>query len=198
MEPSLREALVVDRRVEHLDGNAAAGWAAGLHGFYAAAGDSAFANVVDEALERRAQRHLHQAGVLHLAHQREDFCARALGAARFSKPGGAASDDGRDVVPGFNVVDVGGPAPQSFLRGIGRARTRAAGEAFERGDERGLLAADKGPRALHQLDVEVEAAVENVLAQQAVLARLLDGAVEAAHRERILGAHVDDAFASRP
>ena len=32
------------------------------------------------------------------------------------------------------------------------------------------------------------------VAQQAVFARLLDGAVEAAHGERVLGAHVDDAF----
>ena len=158
----LGEAFVVDGGVEHLHGNAAAGGSAGLHGFHAAAGRGAFADVVDEALERRAQRHFDQAGVLHLAHQREDFGAGALGAAGFGKPGGAARDDGRDVVPGFDVVDVGGPSPQAFLRGIRRARTRAAGETFERGDERGLFAADEGARALHQLDVEVEAAIEDV------------------------------------
>ena len=107
----LRQALVVDGRVEHLDGDAAAGGPAGLHGLDAAPGDRAFADVVDEALERRAQRHLDEAGVLHLAHQREDFGSGALGAAGFSKPSRAAGDDGRDVVPGFNVVDVGGPAP---------------------------------------------------------------------------------------
>ena len=34
----LREAFVIDRGVEHLHGNAAAGGSAGLHGFHAAAG----------------------------------------------------------------------------------------------------------------------------------------------------------------
>ena len=81
-----------------------------------------------------------------------------------------------------------------FCAGIGRPRTRAAGEAFERGDQRGLFAADECARALHQFDVEVEAAAEDVLAQQPVFARLFDGAVQAAHRQRILGAHVDDAL----
>ena len=71
---------------------------------------------------------------------------------------------------------------------------RPAGKAFERGDQRRLFAADKGSRALHQFDVEVESAVENVRAQQAVLACLFDGPVEPAHRQRILGAHIDDAF----
>ncbi len=71
---------------------------------------------------------------------------------------------------------------------------RPAGEAFKRGDQRRLFAADEGPRALHQLDVEVESAVEDVGPEQAVFAGLFDGAVEAPHRQRILGAHVNDAF----
>jgi hypothetical protein len=59
----------------------------------------------------------------------------------------------------------------------------------------GLFSADKGPRALHQLDVEVESAVEDVVAEEAVFAGLLDGAGEAADGQGILGAHVYDAFA---
>ena len=50
---------------------------------------AAFAHVVDEGLERRAQRHLHQARVAHLAHQREDLGAGALGAAGLAEPRGA-------------------------------------------------------------------------------------------------------------
>ncbi len=156
--------------------------------------DRAFADVVDEALERRAEGHFNEAGVLDFADQREDLGAGALGAAGLGKPGRAAADDGRDVAPGFNVVDVGGLAPQALLRGERRAWMRAAGKAFKRGDEGCFFAADKGSCALHELDVEVEAAVEDVGAEEAVFAGLLDGAGEAAHGQRILGAHVDDAF----
>ena len=87
-----------------------------------------------------------------------------------------------------------GHAPQALLRGERRARARAAGLAFERSDERGLFAADERAGAFHQFDVEVEAAAEDVVAEQAVLARLLDGAAQAVHGQRIFGAHVDDAF----
>ena len=107
---------------------------------------------------------------------------------------GPLSDDGRDVVPGLDVVDVGGLAVQALLRGEGRTRARASGEAFERGDQRRLFAADERAGALDQLDIEVEAAAEDVVAEHAVLARLVDGAFEAVHGERILGANVDDAL----
>ena len=89
---------------------------------------------------------------------------------------GPFGHDGRDVVPGLDVVDVGGHAPQALLRGKRRARAGASGEAFERGDQRRLFAADERARAFHQFDIEVEAAAQDVVAQQAVFAGLLDGA----------------------
>ena len=190
----LRQALVIDRRIEHIDGNAAAGRSAGLHGFDAAAGHGALADVVDEALQRGTQRHLHQTGVLNLAHQRKDLGSRTLLAAGLGKPCGAASDDGSNVVPGFDVVDVGRLAVQTLLRGIRRARTRTACAAFEGCDKSCLLAANKGSRALHQLNVEVEAAVQNIHSQQPVLARLFNGPVEPAYRQRILGAHINNSI----
>ena len=111
-----------------------------------------------------------------------------------AEPRRALGDDGRDVVPGLDVVDVGGLAPQALLRRERRARPRPAGLAFERGDQRRLFAADEGARALHHFDVEVEAAAQDVLAQQAVFAGLLDGAVQPVDGQRIFGAHVDDAL----
>ena len=83
---------------------------------------------------------------------------------------------------------------QPFLRGERRARPRPSGFAFERGDQRGLLAADECARAFHQFDIEIESAAQNVASQQAVVARLLDGPIQAVHGQRILGAHVDDAL----
>ena len=78
------------------------------------------------------------------------------------------------------------------LRGIGRTRPRPAGASFQRADQRGLLAADEGAGALDQFDVEVEAATQDVLAQQAVLPGLRDGDVQPVHRQRVFGADIDD------
>ena len=159
-----------------------------------AAANCAFADVVDEALEGRAEGHFDEAGVLDFADEREDLGAGTFGAAGLRKPGGSAADDGRDVAPGLDVVDVGGLAPEAFLRGERRPRMGTAGKAFKRGDEGCFFAADECSCALHQLDVEVEATIEDVVAEQAVFACLLDGAVEAAHGQRIFGADVDDSF----
>ena len=56
-----------------------------------------------------------------------------------------------------------------FWAGERRARPRPAGAALERGDQGRLLAADEGAGALDQLDVEVEAAAQDVLAEDAVV-----------------------------
>ena len=194
----LRERLVVDRRVEHVGGDAAARGPAGLDGLDVAAVGAALADVVDELGERRAERHLDEAGAVHLADQREDLGARALGAAGLGEPGRPLRDDGRDVVPGLDVVDVGGLAVEALLGGERRPGPRPARVALERGDEGRLLAADEGAGALDHLDVEVEAAAEDVVAEHAVGARLLDGALEPQHRQRVLGADVDDALGARP
>ena len=158
---------------------------------------AALADVVDELRERRAERHLDEARAVHLADQREDLGARALGAAGLGEPGRALGDDRRDVVPGLDVVDVGRLAVEALLRRERRARARPAGLALERRDERRLLAADEGAGALDELDVEVEAAAEDVVAEDAVGPGLLDRALEAQHRERVLGAHVDDPLRRR-
>ena len=158
----LRERLVVDRRVEHLGRDAAAGGAARLHGLDVAAVRAALADVVDEARQWRAQGHLHEARGLHLADQREDLGAGRLGAADLGEPGRAPRDDGGDVVPGLDVVDVGGLAVQALLGREGRARPGPPGTILERGDEGRLLAADEGTGTFHGLDVEVEATAQDI------------------------------------
>lgn len=190
----LHEGFVVHRGIEHFLGDAAAGRTAGLHGLDLAAGGAAFADVIDESLERSAEGHFDEAGIGHLADQGEDLGAGALGAAGLAEPGGSLGDDRRHVEPGFDVVDVGGLAPESLLGGERGAGARAAGKTFEGGDERGFLAADERPGAFHKLDIELEAAAHDVVAEEAGLARLVDGAGEAVDGERILGAHIDDAL----
>src|SRR5579872_5404330 len=190
----LRQVLVVDCGVEHILRNTSTRGAAGLNGLDLASPDGAFADVVNESLQRCAQWHLDQAGIFHFADEREDLGSRALGTTGFGEPGWTAHHDGRDVVPSLDVVNIRRLSPKSFLSRKWRTGTRSAGFAFERGNQSSFLTADECARAFDQFDIELKSTAENVFSQQAVLAGLFDGSVETMHRQRILGAHVDDSF----
>jgi len=72
-------------------------------------------------------------------------------------------------------------------------RARLTHSAFERGHERGGLAAHERARALDDRDVEVHARAEDVVAEQAVGARLLDGFQQTLAGDRVLVSDVDEA-----
>ena len=120
----LPQRFEIDRGIEHLVRNAAAGRSAGLHRLDVMAERSAAAaDVVDEVAERRAERHFDQAGVHHLADQGEDLGSGTGLAADLGEPRRAFGNDRRDVEPGLDVVDVGRMAPQALL---GRDKEDAA------------------------------------------------------------------------
>ena len=113
----LAQRFVIDGRVQHAVRDAATGRTTGLHRFDVVAVHAAAADIVDELAERRAERHFHQAGIGDFADQREDLGAGCLCRCRCSvNHAGPLADDGRDVEPGFDVVDVGRVAPESVLR----------------------------------------------------------------------------------
>ena len=95
-----------------------------------------------------------------------------LAGADAPEPIGAELDDHRHVGEGLDVVDDGRLTPQAAFGGIGRPHARLAALAFDRVDQRRLLAADEGAGAEADFQVEVEARAEDVLAQQAVAAAL--------------------------
>ena len=70
--------LVVQRHVQVLLGNAAAGGPADLRGLELLARRSAAAHVVDQIAQRHADGHFHEAGILDRAGQGEDLGAAAL------------------------------------------------------------------------------------------------------------------------
>ncbi len=106
-------------------------------------------------------------------------------------------DDLRHVGIGFDVVVIGWFAPQARSGREGRAGARLAAFAFDRGDQRGFFTADERAGALADFQVEGEIGAENVLAQEAEFARLLDGNVQVLHRDRVFRAAVDVAACSR-
>ena len=209
--PDLRERPVVDRRVEVLLGDAAAGRAAGLHRLELASAGDAAADVVDDLAQRGAHRDLDEADVVDLAGEREDLRAGVAGdgldpvavlvalgdpVADLAVPGGALAQDDGDRGVGLDVVHVGGAAPVAAadVGGEGRLRRGLAALALHRVDEGRLLAADERAGAELDLDVEAEVRAEDVLAEQAARARLVDRHLEAGDRERILRADVDEAL----
>ncbi len=75
-----------------------------------------------------------------------------------------------------------------------RALARLAHLPLDRAHQRGLLAADEGAGAAHQVDVEDEAGAEDVLAEQPELAGLAQGDDQVLDGQRVLVADVDDAL----
>ena len=94
----------------------------------------------------------------------------------------------------FDVVDDCRLAMES---GNGRKGRPGAGHPalpFDRGDERGLLAADKGAGPLLDPDVEAEVRPQDVLPEDAELPHLDDRFLQSLDGQRVFGADVDIAL----
>ena len=187
----LDDGLVIDRCVQVLDRDAAAGGTAQLGCLVLLpAGDPA-ADVIDDGPQRGSHRDLHEADVVHVSGEREDLRPLAFFRADAGIPGAAAEHDLPDVGEGFHVVQDARLLPETGDGGEGGARSRHAAFALDRGHQGRFLAADEGAGALVDLQIKVKAGPEDVLSQEAVLSGLVDGDVQAVDGQRILGAAVD-------
>ena len=118
----------------HLAGMQPPGGPAGLHRFDLPAAGHTAADFIDHLAQRGAHRHFDQPGVLHLAGQREDLGAAAVGSADAVEPIGPVDDDSRHVGERLDIVDHGGLAPEPGPRwdrgagsAAGRVRPRSSG-----------------------------------------------------------------------
>src|SRR5205807_9633908 len=91
---------------------------------------------------------------------------------------GPARDDERHVAQRLDVVDGGRLAVETDHRRERRLVARLRALAFERLEERGLLARFVCAGAAMDVDVAVEPGAEDVLAQQSARVRLVYGAFE--------------------
>ena len=188
------QGLVVHGDVEVGLGDAAARGAAELHGLELLAARDPAADLVDDLAQLHPDGHLHQAGVLDGAAQREDLGALALLGAGAGEPLRSPEDDGGDVGERLHVVEHAGLVPETLDRRERRPRTGLAALALDGAHEGGLLAADEGARAHADLEVELEVGAHDVLAQETVLAGLLDGILQTLDGQRVLGPQVDVAL----
>ena len=185
------ERLVVQADVEVMLGDAAAGGAADLRGLELLARRGPPANVVDQVAQGHADGDFHEAGVLDRPGQGEDLGALALFRAEGGVPRPAAEEDRGDVGVGLDVVQQRRLAPESLHGGERGAGAGLAPIALDRGHQGRLFAADERPGAHADLEVEVESAAEDVLAEESALAGLVDRGAEPLDRQGILRADVD-------
>src|SRR5262249_43678089 len=116
------------------------------------------------------------------------FCAR------LSVCGSALANDEGDVGQRFYVIDTGGLVEKTGLSREGRLVARLATVAFNGVEESRLFAADISAGTAAQLDLEVQVAAENVLAQQPNFFGGFDRVSDALRGQRILAAQIDVAF----
>ena len=192
--PGLGQRVVVDWRVGQSRRDAAARRPADLDGLEPAAVLDAAADLLHDLADGDAHRHFDQAAAVDLAGQREDLGALAASGAEGGERSGAVAQDPRHAGQRLDVVDEGGLAAEAPLGRVGRAQPRHAALAFEREDQRGLLAADERAGALPDFEAKRELRTKNVFAQVAALFRLSDRRADVPHGQRVFGADVEEAF----
>ena len=124
--------------------------------------------IVDEFADRGlADFDLVIAGALHLAAEADDARAGVVRRAELGEFRAAHRDDVLHVAERLDVVDDGrAHVEPEHGREIRRLDARIGPLAFERFDEAGFLAADVSARAAMDVNLQIVAAAENVLAEE--------------------------------
>ena len=190
----LGEALEVDLRIEELGWDDAAGRTAGLSSLELMAATDTATDVEDDLTEGRSHRNFDEAGVVDLARESEHLGAlRRLGT-DLVEPVGALVDDDGDVGKRFDVVDDGRTIPETLHGRERRTGLGHAAVAFDGLEKSRLFTAHERTGSETELDVEREAAAEDVVAKEAKVASLLDCDFKTVNGKRIFCADVDEAL----
>ena len=128
----------------------------------------------EQRRERRAERNLEIAGMRDVARHRKYLGAAVIGTAQVEEGVAAVVDDVRHCGKRFGVVDRGRLAVEAVARRKRRLEARLAFLALDGFKQRGFLAADVGTPAMVIVELEAQIRAENVGAEIAGGARLLD------------------------
>ena len=132
--------------------------------------------------ERRAEADFIVARLVDVTGHREHLGAAIVRLAQAHEPFRSIADDRRHRGIGFGVVDRGGLAVQAEIGRERRLVARLALLAFQRLHQRGFFAADIGAGAERGVDLHIDPAAQQVLAQPAVFTGFLQGVVETLER----------------
>ena len=167
--------------------------AAGHHGLECLAVGNAAGNVVDHLLQVVTHRQLVDTGSIDVAADAEQARAAIALRADLRVCGAAYLDDEGHAGDGFGVVDDCGTAIEPDDGGEGRLDARYATFAFERLHERRLFADFIGASTRLRNGVKIEAAAEDVLAQDAALITLRQRPLRNLEKIAVLATEIDEA-----
>ena len=122
---------------------------------------------------------------------REAEALGAVAAAESRPPGRAVRHDERDGEERLDIVDDGGPAPETGLDREGRLGARHRAPALQRFHERRLLAQHEAAGAAADLHLHREVAAEHVPAHEAPAPGRVQGPLQPARREVRLAVDVE-------
>ena len=195
--PARVEGFVIDRGIGQLGGHAAARGPTDLHGFEPPPRRHAAADLLNDFPQRDAHGHLDEPAAADLAGQGEDLRSPAIARSHRGKLTAAVAEDPGDRGQGLHVVHQGRSIPQSALGRVGRTQAGHAPASLDRGQKRGLFAADKGPGSFLHFQVQAELAAHHRIAQVTPLAAPLEGLANPLDGKRILGPDVEDPLLGR-
>ena len=187
----LLHGVEVQRLVQVLFRQAAAGGAANLNCLEFRTVLQAAADIEDDLPQGGAHRHLDQAGVLNGTGEGEGLAAGAAGSTDGAEPVSALQDDLGDIGVGFHVVQNRGFFPQALFHGSGGLGSGHAPIALDGSRQRRAFAADEGAGAPVDVHMEIEVGAQNVVTQQAGLFQLADGAPQTGNGHGIFGTDID-------
>lgn len=130
---------------------------------------------LDQLLQGDGHLLLDGDGPVHVARDAEQLGPRVVLPAEGREPLGPAAQDGRGHGHRLDVGHRGRAAVQPDVGREGRLEARLALLALERLDEGRLLAADVGPRAVVDVQVEGDPGPADVLSEESHRVRLADG-----------------------
>src|ERR1035438_5485090 len=183
---SLSQRIVIDGCVGEARRDAAAGRTAQLHRFELPAVGDAASDLLHDFANGDAHGDFDQAAAIDLSGQCKDLRSPAGWGAAGGEGFGAVADNPRHTGERFDVVDDGRLAAEALFDRVGRPQPRHPALAFERLDQRGLLAADECAGAFAHFQVQrIEVSAG---------ARLDDCGAHMAHRQRVFGADIQVAL----
>ncbi len=154
----------------------------------------AASNVVNHFTQRGTHWHFNQTHIVDFSGQGKHLGALRFFGANAAKPFRAFVDDRWNVGKGFHIVHVGGLSQVAFLRGEWWFESRFAAFAFHGMNKSRFFATNESARAIAYFDIEIEAGAQNIFAQQAIFAGLVERRFQPLNGQWILGPNVHQAF----
>src|SRR2546428_3860313 len=151
--------------------------------------------VVDQRAHRRAHRDLVDARTRDVAADADELHAVEAALAPSLVPVGTLREDDRHRGERLDVVDQGGLLVEPVEPRERRLVPRLRALAFERLEERRLLAADVATRAHENRDVEAQARTDHVRAEDALVPAAVELVRQRLSLRLVLVADIDDARA---